>query len=133
MTIEAEDTYGNELTTFSGTVSLSSSDTSLTGLPASYDFTTPAHAFTITFETAGTQSITADDTAATVSSTSSPVTISPGPLAEFGFIGLSNGTAGVAQTVTIEAEDAYGNELTTFSGTVELSSSDTSLAGLPAS
>ena len=133
VTVEAEDAYGNEVSSFTGTVDLSSSDPHLTGLPASYDFTSPTHAFTITFETAGSQSITANDPAVTISSTSSPVSISPGALGQFAFNGLTGVTAGTAQTITVEAEDQFGNELSSFSGTVDFSSSDAQLSGLPVS
>ena len=86
-----------------------------------------------TFETAGSQSITADDVAATISSTSPSVSISAGVFDQFGFAGLSNGTAGAAETVTVVAEDIYGNEVSSFTGTVDFSSSDPHMTGLPAS
>jgi hypothetical protein len=128
LTVEAADTYGNELSSFSGTVGLLSSDPRLAGLPSISTFTTPQEIFTITFETAGTQTLYASDT---ITSASSPVTISAGDFDQFAFFGLSNAAAGTPETLTIEAEDTYGNELSNFFGFVSFSSSDPQLSGLP--
>ena len=61
-TVRAVDGYGNTATAFAGTVTLTSSDTTATFSPASYTFTAGdngSHAFTVTFNTAGTQTVTA--------------------------------------------------------------------------
>ena len=61
----AYDAYGNMATGYTGTVSLTSSDPQAV-LPANYTFTTAddgKHTFAVTLETAGTQTITATDTA----------------------------------------------------------------------
>ncbi|MFI5455300.1 MAG: DUF4082 domain-containing protein [Isosphaerales bacterium] len=61
--VTAEDPYGNVATGYAGTVEFTSS--AAASLPANYPYTTAdqgVHAFTITFETAGTQSVTVQDT-----------------------------------------------------------------------
>ena len=131
ITVEAEDAYGNEVSSFDGTESIYSSDPSSTGLPGLTSFSSVQETFTVTFKTAGTQSITAVDISETLSTSSSPVTITAGSFDKFGFIGLSDSTAGVAQSVTVEAEDAYGNEVPSFSGDVTITSSDPQASGLP--
>jgi hypothetical protein len=62
-TVTAVDNNNNTVTSFSGTVTLSSSDTQAS-LPAPYTFQASdngAHVFNITLNTAGTQSVTATD------------------------------------------------------------------------
>ena len=62
-TVTALDAFGNVATGYTGTVTFSSSDAQA-GLPASYTFTNKdagVHTFSVTLKTAGTQSITAQD------------------------------------------------------------------------
>ena len=137
LTVEAEDQYGNEVTTYTGTVHFTSTDAQA-GLPGDYTFTNVdagEHVFTsgVTLKTAGPQTVTGTDTVnpPLVTGTSSAVTISAAALSKFGLTGLANETAGTAQTFTVEAEDQYGNEVTTYTGTVHFTSSDAQ-AVLPA-
>jgi hypothetical protein len=63
-TVEVLDPYGNLATSYTGTLAFSSSDTAA-ALPANYTFTAAdggKHTFTATFNTVGTQSLTAKDT-----------------------------------------------------------------------
>ena len=63
VTVTAYDAYGNVATGYTGTVTFTSSD-GQAALPASYTFTAAdagTHTFSVTLETAGTQSITATD------------------------------------------------------------------------
>ncbi len=80
VTVTAKDPFGNVATGYAGTVQLTSSDTKAS-LPASYTFTTAnqgVHAFTLTFETAGTQSVTVTDTvSAKITGTQSGITVAP--------------------------------------------------------
>src|SRR5439155_9580334 len=77
--VTARDTYGNTATGYTGTVSLSSSD-SLALLPANYTFTNAnagVHTFSATLNTIGTQSITATDTVnALITGTEAGITVS---------------------------------------------------------
>jgi hypothetical protein len=133
-TVTAQDAYGNTATSYTGTVHFSSSDTQA-GLPANYTFVAGdngTHAFSATFKTAGTQSVTATDTQASSVTGSQSLAVSPAAAKILVVTGFpSSATAGVAQNFTITAKDAYGNIATGYTGTVHFTSSDTK-AVLPA-
>jgi hypothetical protein len=135
-TVTVKDAFGNFSTGYTGTVNFSSSDVQA-GLPASYTFTAAdagMHTMTATLKTAGTQSITVKDAAASTvmgSQTGIAVTGSA-TVASLSVSGFPATTAGVAHTFTVTARDAFGNLCSAYTGTVTFSSSDV-LAGLPAS
>jgi hypothetical protein len=133
-TVTAEDPYGNVATGFAGTVHFTSSDAKAV-LPANYTFTAAdagTHTFSATLKTAGTQSITARDTAtANLSGTDGGITVKPAAARKFLLRAPSGVTHGVAFSVTLRVEDAYGNVVTGYTGTVHFSSTD-STALLPA-
>ncbi len=65
VTLKAKDPYGNAATGYTGKVHFTSSDAAAS-LPADYTFTAAdagSHAFSVTLKTAGSQSVTATDTA----------------------------------------------------------------------
>ena len=74
LTVTAKDTYGNLATNFTGSVTITSSDSAAT-LPSTYFFTSGAsgdngvHTFSVALNTAGTQSITATSGSTTGSQT----------------------------------------------------------------
>ncbi len=74
-TITAKDAYGNVATGYTGTVTISSSDPGAR-LPAGTTLTSGAGSFTIAFETAGSQSVTAAATGVTAA-TQSGISVSP--------------------------------------------------------
>ena len=82
VTVTAYDAYGNVATGYTGTISFSSSDAQAV-LPSSYSFATAdagTHTFSITLETAGSQSITATDTAiSSITGTESGITVRATP------------------------------------------------------
>lgn len=130
-TLTAMDAFGNVATDYFGIVHFTSSD-ALAGLPADYGFTAAdagSHTFSVTFATAGAQSITASDTFSVVSTTQS-IKIVPGAAASMIIAGFPLTTAGLAQTFTVTVRDAFGNLATNYTGTVSFSSSDP-LAALP--
>jgi hypothetical protein len=135
-TVSVRDPFGNTTTGYIGTVTFSSSDIRA-GLPASYTFTAAdagVHTFTATLRTAGTQSITVKDAAASTvvgGQTGISVSASATP-ASFAVSGFPATTAGVAHTFTVTARDAFGNLCSAYTGTVTFSSSDAQ-ACLPAS
>ena len=136
LTVTAQDAYGNTATGYRGTVQFSSSD-GAAALPASYTFVagdSGAHTFTsgVTLKTAGSQTVTASDTASGTITGSQSTTVSPGSATTLALSGLTSQTAGSAQSLTVTAQDAYGNTATGYRGTVQLSSSD-GAAALPAS
>jgi autotransporter-associated beta strand protein len=126
VTITVTDTFGNVITGYVGTIHFTSSDVKA-ALPADYTFTAAdhgTHTFQATFKTAGTQSITAADTAnsglkatASLSITTSAQVLAVGGLGQ-------TATAGSPQNVTITATDTFGNLVTSYVGTVHFTSSD---------
>ncbi len=127
-TVTALDADNNPATNYTGTLHFSSSDPKAV-LPADYTFVASDHgskSFTsAALETAGLQSITAQDTIATsLSATSQQVTVLPG----VGHVLLFEqqpltGKSGVAfqPAITIKVEDAFGNLATGFTGPILLS------------
>ena len=135
LAVTAQNSTGVTDTGYTGTVQFTSSDVQA-GLPANFTFTAGdagTYTFTVTLKTAGSQSITATDTTASaITGTLSGISVSPAPASQFVLSGLpSTTTAGVAQTVTVTAEDPYGNMATGYGGTVQFTSSDPQ-ASLPA-
>jgi hypothetical protein len=124
-TVTAENpTTGKVDPSFTGTIGFTSTDSKIQGLPSTYTFTTAdagVATFTVTLETAGSQTITETSASGSVTST---IAVSPAPASLFVIIGLSSATVGTAQSFTVTAKDAYGNVATDYTGTVEFSSSD---------
>ncbi|MES5485986.1 hypothetical protein QMZ05_24805 [Bradyrhizobium sp. INPA03-11B] len=124
VTVTALDAFGNVATGYTGTVHFTSSDGHAV-LPANMTLTNGTGSFSETFETAGSQTITATDTvSAGISGTSNAETVAPGPATHFVVTLQTPGTAGVAGSATITALDAFGNIATGYTGTVHFTSSD---------
>jgi hypothetical protein len=78
-TITAKDPYGNVATGYTGTVAFSSSDPAAI-LPGNSKFTSSnqgVQSFSVTFETAGTQSLTVTDTSSGITGTQSGISVAP--------------------------------------------------------
>jgi hypothetical protein len=133
-TVTIKDVYGNVVPSYQGTVHFTSSD-ALAVLPANYTFTASdqgTHTFSVTFKTAGTESLTATDTVKSGLSGQASVLVSPAVASQLSLAGLpSTPTAGIAFTVTVQMTDVYGNVATGYSGTIHWTSSDVA-AQLPA-
>jgi hypothetical protein len=128
VTVTAKDSSGNVATDYRGTVHFTSSDPQA-ARPVDYLFTAAdagVHTFNVTLKTAGTQSITATDTAtSSITGSQSGITVTPAAAASFNLTGFpSPVTAGVGGMVTVTAKDAYGNTATGYTGTAHLTSSD---------
>ena len=128
VTITAYDAYGNVATGYRGTVAFVSSDGKAI-LPASYSFSSTdlgSHTFSVTLETAGAQSITvADSSSSGFSGSDTGISVQPGAVAKLVVAGFPlNPTAGTTYNLTVSATDAYGNVVTGYLGTVNLSSTD---------
>jgi hypothetical protein len=132
--VTLKDAYGNVATGYTGTVHFASSDAKAV-LPGNYTFTSAdagKHTFSATLKTAGTQSITATDTVnASLHSTDSGITLKPAAASKFVLGAPASVQPGVPFSLTITVEDAYGNIVTGYTGTIHFTSSD-SLAHLPA-
>ncbi len=135
VSITALDAFGNTVKGYAGTAHFASSDLQAV-LPADYTFTSAdagKHIFNAALDTAGTQSITIQDTAdASTASSVTGIVVKPAAAAGFTITGFPTATgAGAAQTFTLTVADAFGNPSTGYRGTVSFSSSDKQ-AGLPA-
>ena len=135
LTVTAQNSSGKTDTRYTGTIHFTSSDVQA-GLPANFTFAAAddgTYTFTVLLETAGSQSVTATaTTTSAITGTLSGISISPASASHFVLSGLpSTATVGVAQSVTVTAEDTYGNVATGYAGTVHFTSSDTK-ASLPA-
>ncbi len=127
-TVTARDRYGNIATGYRGTVHFTSSDPQAQ-LPPDYTFTTAdngAHTFMAALKTAGTQGITATDTArASFTATQGGIVVNPAATSALQVSDFpSPVTAGSPAAVLVTAVDAYGNVTPGYTGTVHLSSSD---------
>jgi hypothetical protein len=133
LTVTLRDSYGNIATGYTGTVHFTSSDRQAS-LPANYTFTAAdagVHTFSATLKTAGTQSIiAADSTTASVTGTQASITVNPATATRFVISAPASVTAGVPFSLTVTIEDAYGNVVTNYAGTIHFSSTDSS-ATLP--
>ncbi|HBI41831.1 MAG TPA: hypothetical protein DDY78_03115 [Planctomycetales bacterium] len=133
-TVTLKDAYGNTASGYTGTVHFTSSD-GKAALPANYTFTVAdagVHTFSVILKTAGTQSITvADTTTASLTGTDGGVTVKPAAASQFIISAASSVTSGVAFSLTITVEDAYGNVVTGYVGTIHFKSTDRT-ATLPA-
>jgi subtilase family serine protease len=78
-TVTARDPYGNVATGYTGTVMFTSSDTAAL-VPGNSAFTTSnqgVQSFSVTFETVGSQSLTATDTTSAITGTKSGISVTP--------------------------------------------------------
>ncbi len=134
ITVTALTASGAVAGSYRGTVQFSSSDV-LAGLPANYTFTNldqGVHTFTVILEKAGTQSITiTDTTTSSITGSETGITVQSAAAAQFVLSGPAKVTKGVAFSLVLTVEDAYGNVVTGYTGTVHFTSSD-STATLPA-
>ena len=132
--VTARDDYGNTVTGYRGTVHFTASDSQAI-LPGNYTFTTEdngTHTFSARLKTAGSQSLTANDTAAPgITGTQAGILVSADRASTLMVAGFPASRAGVAGLFSVTALDAYGNVATGYRGTVHFSSSDRQ-AALPA-
>jgi len=153
--VTAEDQFNDTVAGYTGTVAFSSSDSQVApgaALPANMTLTSGVGSFAALLETAGTQTITATDTANSLTGITSPITViatvanhfvltvaplpsyagvpgaypSPAPASSFA-------TTGSAVVFTVVAEDRFNNFAPTYAGTAHFSSSDTAFVGPAAS
>ncbi|MCA8994611.1 MAG: VCBS repeat-containing protein [Planctomycetaceae bacterium] len=135
MTVTLRDIYGNVATNYRGTLHISSDDASAI-LPADYTYTAAdagVHTFEVTLISASSTTVDISDaTTGVLMYRQTDIRISPAAMT--GFVvkatSVSNMTAGDTFTATVKAEDAYGNTITNYRGTVLLTSTD-SQADMP--
>ena len=131
LAVTVVDAHGHPVVNYTGTVHFTSSD-SLFSMP---DYTFSAsensthHFANVTLFKAGPQSITLTDVANSVQATLN-FTVVPGPLGTFAVSGPATTVAGTPFSFSVTAQDSFQNTITSYSGTVQFSSSD-SVAVLP--
>jgi hypothetical protein len=128
VTVSALDQDGNLAADYTGTVTVSSSDTAGEA-PQVYTFTADdagRHDFTIHPVTAGPQTISAGD--GVLLPGESSVMVNPAAPATLVVAGSQSATAGERQRFTVTAVDGFGNVATNYSGTVRISGTDRALA-----
>jgi len=129
ITVTAEDQYGNIIPEYNGTVHFTSTDPYPASLPSDYTYD-PAvdggsHLFTVTFYTAGFQTLTVADTSNGSISGSATWNVDPASPATLEMTpDTGDVTAGVDTSVTLTIYDAYDNVVTDYLGTVNFTSSD---------
>ncbi len=128
VTATAQDAYNNTVSGYTGTVHFTSSDGAAI-LPADYTYTGAdqgSHAFAVTWQTTGTQTVTVNDSnkpAATGTATVQVLNYIPG----LHFVvspSVTTTTAGAPFDVTLTALDQSNNVAVHYVGTVSFSTSD---------
>jgi hypothetical protein len=126
-TVTAVDADGRVVSGYTGTVHFTSSDTYPALLPPNYTFTagdSSTHNFAVVFFTAGTQTLTAQDTANSSITGGVQVAVQAGAATHITITAPSSIVAGSPFSVTVAALDAYGNADPTYTGTVAFTSTD---------
>src|SRR5207302_6633745 len=129
---------GATTTTFTGTMHFTSSDAQAV-LPADYTYTgsgtgkdNGVHVFPVTLKTTTSNaSVTAAQTptqSPPVTGTLSAITVNPAAASTLTVSYPTTATAGISQTLTTTAKDAFGNTATGYAGTVHFTSSDAAAA-----
>lgn len=135
VTVTARDNVGNLLTGYTGTIHFSSSDPQAV-LPADYTFTAAdncTHTFTleVTLKTAGTQSLAVTDTTSGFAARQDGIVVNPAATSTFVVASFPSRPVGAAGAFYVIPQDAFGNWVPFYTGTVHFTSTDT-LATLPA-
>ena len=132
VSVTAEDSNGNTVTSYSGMVHFTSTDTAAS-LPSNSTLTNGTGTFSVTLNSTGSKTVTATDTTtSSITGVSGSITVSAAtPVAtQFKVAAPSTATSGTAISVVVTAEDANGNTVTGYSGTLHFTSTDTA-ASLP--
>ncbi len=130
VTVTALDATGALANEYEGTIHFTSTDGSAV-LPANSQLANGVGTFSVTFQTVGTQTITASDTVtSSITGTSGPIVVS-GPATHIAVSAPASATGSVSFTFTVTAQDAFGNTATGYAGTVHFTSTD-AIAVLPA-
>jgi hypothetical protein len=127
LTVTPLDRFGNVVTTYRGTIHFTSTD-GAARLPDNYTFTEAdngVHAFTgLTFWTAGPQTLTVKDLAASRPTGSATIQVDPALVSTLAVEAPASVVAGTPFDVTVSARDLFGNLVTDYAGTITFTSSD---------
>jgi hypothetical protein len=129
--VEALDAQNYVVSNYSGTATFTTSDTAAKGLPASVSLTNGRAFFQVAFNTAGAETLTASSGSPATLTGSSTTQVAPLTSSHLTIHLPVGTTAGVPVSGYITAVDANNHLLTTYDGTVALTSTDNN-ATLPA-
>ncbi len=131
-TLTAYDEFGNVATDFAGAVTMSSSDTNAV-FGAVSAFTSGVATCSVTLMTMGDQDVTASSAGVT-STPQTAITVEPGPTSQIVIIGpIADATAGVANSITIQAQDSLDQLATSDSSSyIQVGVSGSALIGTTA-
>jgi hypothetical protein len=125
VTVTARDALNHPDLTYVGTIHFTSTASPLADLPADYTFQpgdNGQQTFTVTLKRAGLQSVTVADTLTPTFKGSASATVSAAALSQFLVTGYPLSVAvNTSHTFTVIAQDAYGNTVTGYLGTVVFS------------
>jgi hypothetical protein len=126
-TITAKDAYGNKDSSYAGTVQFSSSDTAAgTSLPSNGSLQGGVGVFSAILQSSGNQTITASDSAnSAIAGTVTVNVVSTVMATHLVVIAPNSVTAGNGFRFTVIAETASNQRLTSYSGNVTFTSTDT--------
>jgi len=135
ITVTALDASNNVVPAYIGTVHFTSTDVGAV-LPADYTFTAAdsgTHSFSVSFNTVGTQALTATDTVtASITGSQASITVNAGAATHLTITGFpSPASPGASNFFTVTALDSQNNTATGYTGTVHFTSTD-GAAVLPA-
>jgi hypothetical protein len=131
VTVTAEASDGSVAQGDNDTIQLQSSDGRAV-LPASATLTNGLATFTVALRTAGAQTITATATSdSSLTATSGTISVAAAAASKFIISASSSVASGSAFSLTLTVEDAYGNVVTGYTGTMHFSLSGGS-GSLPA-
>jgi Calpain family cysteine protease len=122
VTVTAEDLFGDTVTGFEGTVTLTGSDGQSVILQSPLSFSDGMAATTVSLTSAGTLTLIARS--GTAQGTSASIAVSPGTVSAFSVSAPTAALVATGFTVTVTAEDSFGNTVTGFGGSATMTSSD---------
>jgi len=121
--VSATDAFTNTVTSYTGTVHLTSSDSQAI-LPGDMQLSSGVGTFPLTLKTAGAQTVTATDAANSLTGTSAAIVVNPGSLTGISVNSPSAVTTNLSFMITVSAVDNFGNAVPSYMGTVKFTSSD---------
>lgn len=129
-TVNARDLFNNLATSYAGTVHITSSDAQAT-LPADFAITAGTGAASATFRTSLAQTLTVTDTADAGMTGTGNFTVAAGPATHLALTLPATVDAGAPFNFDVMAKDAFENSNASYAGTLHFTSSDAG-ATLPA-
>ena len=130
VSVTAKDAFGNTTPAYTSTVNLTSTDPQAP-TPGSHAFTVGdagVYSFPVTLKTSGLRTVTASDGSST--GTTGAIAVSPAATTVLAVTAPATATAGTPISVTVTAQDTYGNTETGYLGTLSLTSTDPQSAAL---